>query len=192
MKAATAVIAVSAVILAGCASSPSAQPSTPAPVSSSFFNDNASGPPIPSTSPTSSSTPTKASAPVGHSVGEAVKLDVSGQNGANVTIVSASYVPAIGTGAYARTAKKGGFLVLDVVWETTSGVTNSNPYNFSLRDSAGHGGDTTPGTGDDLDSNPIPVGDKAAGKLAVDVGPGPWRLTVTFEGKPTYWNIPAS
>ena len=174
-----AILALAALMLAGCSATPAAAPATAPPV-----NDYTAPP---------QGTPTKTTpaGPTTHKVGEAVKIVQSAGNEAAVTIVSAAYVPVIGEGVTASKPDKGGFLVLDVVWETTAGVTTPNPYYFQVKDAGGHGGDATYGTGDDMRSAPTPVGDKMAGKIAVDVGPGPWRLTVLVGSGPAFWDIPA-
>lgn len=185
------ILAATALLLAGCAGTPSSTPSAAPQQSQNDYTAPPNGPGT--TSPTPSPTQTTATALAGHTIGEAVKVDQGGGNAAQVTIVSASYVPNLNTGSYTRTPTKGGFLVLEILWETTAGTSSPNPFYFNMRDAAGHTGSMAIGTDDDLHSVTLPAGDKVAGKVAYDIAPGPWRLTVSAGGSaPMFWNIPAA
>ena len=53
---------------------------------------------------------------------------------AKITIVSAVRTDAVATTAFATAAKNGSYLLLDVLWETETGKTSSNPFYFSAKD----------------------------------------------------------
>ena len=112
-------------------------------------------------------------------VGEAFTADMGNGNVARITIVSATYGDAITAGPYASPAKNGGYLTLDVLWETDKGTTSSNPLYFKAKDADGRSANVELFMDDSLGSGEIPAGDKARGKVAFDIKPGTSTVIIT-------------
>ncbi|MGO4230186.1 DUF4352 domain-containing protein [Arthrobacter sp. YAF34] len=142
--------------------SPAAAPS-PA-VSSSVASSAAPAPAAPSPA---SAPP--AAAPV---VGVPFSVKMSDGNVAKITIVSAVRTASVSTTAFATPAKKGSYLLLDVLWETESGKTSSNPFYFSAKDVNGRKADLDLFADNQLASGEVLPGDKARGFIAFDIAPG--------------------
>jgi hypothetical protein len=100
-------------------------------------------------------------------------------NTAKITILSATYGDAITTGPYGSPAKNGGYLILDVLWETEKGETNSNPLYFKAKDADGRSANVELFMDDAIGSGEIPAGDKARGKVAFDIKPGTSTVIIT-------------
>lgn len=121
-------------------------------------------------------------APAGSSekkVGEAFTADMGNGDTAKITIVSATYVPTITTGPFDSPAKNGGYLTLDVLWETEKGTTSSNPLYFKAKDADGRAANVELIMDDSLGSGEIPAGDKTRGKVAFDIKPGTSTVIIT-------------
>lgn len=99
---------------------------------------------------------------------------------AKVTIVKATYGPKLG-GDFDQTAKNGGYLILDVLWETTKGTSTANPMYFAVKTADGVAGSMALGAPTPLASGDVPVGDKSRGSVAFDIGKGPYTIIVTDE-----------
>lgn len=112
-------------------------------------------------------------------VGEAFTADMGDGNVARITIVSATYGDAITAGPYATPAKNGGYLTLDVLWETDKGTTSSNPLYFKAKDADGRAANVELFMDDAIGSGEIPAGDKARGKVAFDIKPGTSTVIIT-------------
>jgi hypothetical protein len=112
-------------------------------------------------------------------VGQAFTADMGNGNIARITIVSATYGDAITAGPYASPAKNGGFLTLDVLWETEKGETSSHPLYFKAKDADGRSANVELFMDDAIGSGEIPAGDKARGKVAFDVKPGTSTVIIT-------------
>lgn len=112
-------------------------------------------------------------------VGEAFTADMGNGNVARITIVSATYGDAITAGPYATPAKNGGYLTLDVLWETDKGTTSSNPLYFKAKDADGRAANVELFMDDAIGSGEIPAGDKARGKVAFDIKPGTSTVIIT-------------
>ena len=112
-------------------------------------------------------------------VGEAFTADMGSGNVAKITIVSATYGDAITTGPFATPAKNGGFLILDVLWETEKGSTTSNPLYFKAKDADGRAAISELFMDDQMGSGEIPAGDKARGKIAFDITSGTSTVIIT-------------
>ena len=126
--------------------------------------------------------PPAAKAPAASSekrVGEAFTADMGKGNIAKITIVSATYGAAITTGPFASPAKNGGYLTLDVLWETEKGETSSNPLYFKAKDADGHSANVELFVDDPIGAGEIPAGDKARGKVAFDIKPGTSTVIIT-------------
>ncbi|WP_237393889.1 TM2 domain-containing protein [Pseudarthrobacter sp. ATCC 49987] len=120
-----------------------------------------------------------AEAATGAKVGEPFTADMGNGNVARITIVSATYGPAAATGPFATPAKNGGYLVLDVLWETDKGETSSNPLYFKAKDADGRSANSELAIDDQLGSGEVPAGDKARGKVAFDIKAGTSTVIVT-------------
>jgi hypothetical protein len=112
-------------------------------------------------------------------VGEAFTADMGNGNVARITIISATYGASITTGPFDSPAKNGGYLTLDVLWETEKGETSSNPLYFRAKDADGRASSSELIMDDGMGSGEIPVGDKARGKIAFDIKPGASTVIVT-------------
>jgi hypothetical protein len=112
-------------------------------------------------------------------VGKAFTADMGNGNTAKITILSATYGDAITTGPFASPAKNGGYLTLDVLWETEKGETSSNPLYFRAKDANGRSANVELFMDDAIGSGEIPAGDKARGKVAFDVKPGTSTVIIT-------------
>ena len=100
-------------------------------------------------------------------------------NTAKITILSATYGPSITTGPFDSPAKNGGYLTLDVLWETEKGETSSNPLYFKAKDADGRAANVELFMDDAIGSGEIPAGDKARGKVAFDIKPGTSTVIIT-------------
>ena len=76
-------------------------------------------------------------------------------------------------------AKNGTYLLLDVLWETASGKTNSNPFYFTAKDANGRKADQNLFADDQLGSGTVLPGDKSRGFIAFDVAPGPVTVMIS-------------
>ena len=112
-------------------------------------------------------------------VGEAFNADMGNGNIARITIVSATYGDTITAGPYSSPAKNGGYLTLDVLWETDKGTTSSNPLYFKAKDADGRAANVELFMDDAIGSGEIPAGDKARGKVAFDIKPGTSTVIIT-------------
>lgn len=133
--------------------------------------------PAASTAPAASSPTTEA--PAVPQVGVPFLVDMGSGDVARITIVAASYSETASTQSFAPAATKGGFLVLDVLWETEAGVTSSNPLYFNAKDSDGRKGDGYMFADDQLGAGEVQVGDKSRGIVAFDIAPGPSTVVIT-------------
>lgn len=112
-------------------------------------------------------------------IGVPFTVDMGGGNVARITVVSAQYSDTASTQSFAPAALNGGFLVLDVLWETEAGVTSSNPLYFNAKDSEGRKGDTYLFADNQLGTSEVQVGDKSRGTVVFDIAPGASTVTVT-------------
>jgi len=97
---------------------------------------------------------------------------------AQITVVGATYGPSLG-GPLDLTPSNGGYLVLDVLWETSTGVSSANPLYFRAKDGQGREGTFAIfGVPSQLGAGSVPVGDKSRGNVAFDIGPGPYTVSV--------------
>jgi hypothetical protein len=117
--------------------------------------------------------PAKAStAPAAPQVGVPFSVNMGHGNVARITIVSATYTQSVSDSVLSIPAKNGGFLLLDVLWETESGKTSSNPFYFSAKDANGRKGDQNLFVANQLASGDVLPGDKTRGSIAFDIAPG--------------------
>lgn len=167
------VLAIAALLLTGCGVS------TAAP----------GGQPVQSQPYSTSPAPTPPPSPTAHKVGEVVTVS-SDESTSKVTIVSAAYstepLSRFDTGP-----RKGGYLTLDVLWETTEGTAEVNPLLFNAKDASGlQQGPQLGMTGvDGLAAASVPAGDRLRGKVVVDIGAGPWTVTMGALTEAARWSI---
>jgi hypothetical protein len=126
------------------------------------------------------------SAPKEGRVGAALTV-ASGDKVSKVTIVSAKYSPKpIGY----STPEKGGFLVVDVLWESEKGTADVNPLLFNAKDARGVQQSATYVSDlDVLASASVPPGDKLRGFVVFDIAGGPWILTLGAFTEVARWTI---
>lgn len=117
--------------------------------------------------------------PAGPAVGVPFTADMGGGNTARITIVSAEYTDAVSVESFAPAAQNGGFLLLDVLWETEKGVTSANPLYFNAKDADGRKGEMYMFADGQLGSGEVMPGDKSRGYVAFDMAPGTTTVTVT-------------
>lgn len=111
-------------------------------------------------------------APAAPTVGKPFSVKMSNGDIARITIVSAVRTDAVTTTAFATPPKNGTYLLLDVLWETESGKTNSNPFYFSAKDANGRKADLSMFADNQLGSGEVLPGDKSRGFIAFDIAPG--------------------
>lgn len=110
--------------------------------------------------------------PAGPSIGAPFSVKMGNGDIAKITIVSAVRTDAVSTTAFATAAKNGSYLLLDVLWETESGKTSSNPFYFSAKDADGRKADMNLFADNQLGSGDVLPGDKTRGFVAFDIAPG--------------------
>lgn len=118
--------------------------------------------------------------PAAPGVGEAVTVDQGDGNVAKVTIMGAKYAQE--AGQFMGAPDNGGYLILDVMWETQTGTTKVNPLYFNAKSSEGRQGGAGLGVDGQIGTGDVPAGDLLRGNVASDVGPGPWIVTVNSPG----------
>lgn len=110
--------------------------------------------------------------PAGPSIGTPFSVKMGNGDVAKITIVSAVRTDAVTTTAFATAAKNGSYLLLDVLWETETGKTSSNPLYFSAKDSNGRKADLSLFADNQMGSGDVLPGDKTRGFIAFDIAPG--------------------
>lgn len=117
-------------------------------------------------------------APAAPAVGKPFTMDLGNGDVARVTILSAVRKASVNT-QFSTPAKSGSYLLLDVLWETSSGETSSNPFYFSAKDANGRKADQNLFVDDQLGSGKVLPGDKSRGFIAFDVAPGPVTVMIS-------------
>lgn len=112
------------------------------------------------------------SAPAGPAIGTPFSVKMGNGDVAKITIVSAVRTDAVPTTAFATAARNGSYLLLDVLWETETGKTSSNPFYFSAKDANGRKADLNLFADNQLGSGDVLPGDKTRGFIAFDIAPG--------------------
>jgi len=120
-----------------------------------------------------------AAAPAAPQVGVPFSVNMGHGNVARITIVSATYTQSVSDSVLSVPAKNGGFLLLDVLWETESGKTSSNPFYFSAKDANGRKGEANLFVANQLASGNVLQGDKTRGAIAFDIAPGPATVMIS-------------
>jgi hypothetical protein len=127
---------------------------------------------VPASAAPAAASPAVAPAAAKPVVGRPFSVKMSNGNIAKITIVSAVRTDAVTSTALAVPAKNGSYLLLDVLWETESGKTSSNPFYFSAKDASGRKGDLELFADNQLPAGTILPGDKSRGAIAFDIAPG--------------------
>jgi len=161
----TLAIAATLLALAGCSSTDTTPPD----------NTGTSSTPPAASNDAAEPSPTKSAEP-----GVGTPFEVKQNDGtAKITIMSATYGPKLGSGPFDSEADNGGYLVLDVLWETAEGTSHPNPLYFKAKDADGREGDFAIFVDDSLGSGDVPAGDKSRGNVGFDIGAGPYTVIVT-------------
>lgn len=124
-------------------------------------------------------TPAAEAEPAGPTVGVPFTADMGNGNKARITIMSAEYTDSVSVESFAPAAQNGGFLLLDVLWETEEGITSANPLYFDAKDADGRKGEMYMFADGQLGSGDVLPGDKSRGFVAFDMAPGEATVTVT-------------
>lgn len=122
--------------------------------------------------------PKAPAAPAAPAVGKPFTMDLGNGDVAKITILSAVRQASVST-QFGTPAKNGSYLLLDVLWETSSGETNSNPFYFTAKDANGRKADQNLFVDDQLGSGTVLAGDKSRGFIAFDVAPGPVTVMIS-------------
>ncbi len=118
-------------------------------------------------------------APAAPTVGVPFTVKMGNGNVARITIVSATHTQSVSTQSFAVAAKNGGFLLLDVLWETEAGKTSSNPFYFTAKDANGRKATQDLFADNQIGSGDVLPGDKARGFVAFDIAPGPATVMIS-------------
>ena len=161
-------------ILMGSCSGGSKQAADSSPFASAAASAEATAPPAAAPAAPAAAAPTSSApvAPAAPSVGAPFSVKMRNGNVARITVVSAVRTDSVTTGAFATPPKNGTYLLLDVLWETESGKTSSNPLYFSAKDANGRKADMSMFADNQLGSGEVLPGDKARGNVAFDIAPG--------------------
>lgn len=193
MKHRMALVAILALALSGCGSpTPSATlPAQPPAGTPSTDPGGYTGEPGFTGEPTPASEPTPLVGQVGAPLTVTSQDPNTGQEKVSrVTLVSARYSQDP-LGSYDTGPKKGGYLIIEVLWESQTGTADVNPLLFNAKDATGV--QQRPGyTSGDLDLLPaadVPAGDKLRGFLVFDIAAGPWIVTMGAFTEAARWTI---
>lgn len=159
-------------VLMGSCSGGSKQAADSSPIASATSSIEASAPAATAPAAPAAAAPPPSSAPAAPAVGVPFSVKMRNGNVARITVVSAVRTESVTTGAFATPAKNGTYLLLDVLWETESGKTSSNPLYFSAKDANGRTADMSMFADNQLGTGEVLPGDKARGKVAFDIAPG--------------------
>lgn len=173
------------IVLGSCGGGKSATDApAPAPAASSSSSSAAADPAAAKSQPTEAAAASPAPAAeapkalAAPTVGTPFTMDLGNGDVARITILSAVRKTSVNT-QFSSPAKNGSYLLLDVLWETTSGETSSNPFYFSAKDANGRKADQNLFVDDQLGSGKILPGDKSRGFIAFDVAPGPVTVMIS-------------
>jgi hypothetical protein len=105
-------------------------------------------------------------------------VTVSEGNTVKVSVIDSVYVTEIPTQSYLK-PNNGGFLLVEVSWETLAGTSSSNPANFEAYDADGKEGERIY-----LEEGALPTEDSQAGQvhggvIAFDIKNGPTTIAIT-------------
>ncbi|MGO4143869.1 TM2 domain-containing protein [Paenarthrobacter sp. YAF11_1] len=133
--------------------------------------------PVPAVPSASQEAPAPSQGPAAN--GNSFEVTVSEGNTAKVTVLDSGYTTEIPEMAYMKPLN-GGFLLLEVSWETTAGSSFAAPSNFDAFDADGKEGDRIfldSGLGA-LSSGDVAVGDVQQGVIAFDIKNGPTTVVI--------------
>ncbi len=137
-------------------------------------------------------------------IGAALPLTWSGYDNSGVaktstgtvTVYAAKWMTEI-AGAFDQKPEKGAYLVIDVGYVGKTGAVPYKPFDFNVKDAAGHEYNGTAAQLDEpgLSSGDLKVGAKARGSLVFDLPRGAVTLTLApsaaMAGDLATWAIPA-
>ncbi|MCZ2402039.1 hypothetical protein IV498_02280 [Paenarthrobacter sp. Z7-10] len=123
--------------------------------------------------------PVKTVAPAEPKVGVPFTVPMRNGDVARITIASAVRTQSLGDSVMAVPPKNGEYLLLDVLWETQTGETSSNPFYFSAKDSQGRKADQNLFVHNQLGAGKIVPGDKSRGSIAFDIASGPATVMIS-------------
>jgi hypothetical protein len=106
-------------------------------------------------------------------------VTVSEGNTVKVTVIDSLYVTEIPSMSY-MTPNNGGFLLMEVSWETLTGTSSSSPANFDAYDADGNEGERIfmedGGLPSEMDSK---AGQVHSGVIAFDIKNGPTTIEIS-------------
>jgi len=105
-------------------------------------------------------------------------VTVSEGNTAKVTVTDSLYVTEIPSMSYMK-PNNGGFLLVEVSWETLTGTSASNPANFEAYDADGKQGERIYLETGGLPSEDSPAGQVHSGVIAFDIKNGPTTIEIS-------------
>jgi hypothetical protein len=109
-------------------------------------------------------------------------VTVSEGNTVKIGVIDSLYTAQIPDMSYMK-PKNGGFLAINVSWETLTGTSQSSPSNFEVYDAAGKEGELIyldEGLGS-LPTEEVGAGDSRQGVIVFDVKKGPVKVVVKDE-----------
>ena len=120
-----------------------------------------------------------ASAPApGTADGNAFDITVSEGNTVKVTVIDSLYVTEIPTMSYMK-PNNGGFLLVEVSWETLTGTSSPNPANFEAYDADGKEGEGIYMETGGLQAEDSTAGQVHSGVIAFDIKNGPTTINIS-------------
>ncbi|MDQ0869169.1 hypothetical protein QFZ70_001642 [Arthrobacter sp. V1I9] len=160
-------------VLMGSCSGGSKQAADSSPIASATASVEATAPAAAApAAPAAAPPPSAPAAPAAPAVGVPFTVKMRNGNVARITVVSAVRTDSVTAGAFSTPPRNGTYLLLDVLWETESGKTSSNPLYFSAKDANGRKADMSLFADNQLGSGEVLPGDKARGNIAFDIAPG--------------------
>ena len=111
---------------------------------------------------------------LGNVTGNSFEVDTDGGR-AKITVGKVAYVHNIDD---TSNAKNGGYLIMQVQWETVSGKTTASPANFSAFTSDGTPGDMAFAPEKELQTRELNAGEVANGYVAFDIKRGDTTIEV--------------
>ena len=120
-----------------------------------------------------------ASAPApGTADANAFDITVSEGNTVKVTVIDSLYVTEIPTMSYMK-PNNGGFLLVEVSWETLTGTSSPNPANFEAYDADGKEGEGIYMETGGLQAEDSTAGQVHSGVIAFDIKNGPTTINIS-------------
>ncbi|MEW9871002.1 TM2 domain-containing protein [Arthrobacter sp. HS15c] len=108
----------------------------------------------------------------------AFDITVSEGNTVKITVIDSLYVAEIPTMSYMK-PNNGGFLLVEVSWETLTGTSSPNPANFEAYDAEGKEGEWISLETGGLQAEDSTAGQVHSGVLAFDINNGPTTINIS-------------